>query len=201
MQDFMNGRRGVDELTTALGALSMVLALIGSIFSLSPLGWIALIIVAVALFRAFSTNIAARASARTTCSATSPPSFRLARAALRTRLRVRAAAPATSTARSALLRRCGRTAKPRCTSSARTAARFSSVPPRQGSHPRHLSALRHQGREEVLVKRLFFRISACKTAPGTRPGRFFLPLRSPRRNGSHLRSPLCPIFASILLTP
>lgn len=60
MQDFMNGRRGVDELTTALGALSMVLALIGSIFSLSPLGWIALIIVAVALFRAFSTNIAAR---------------------------------------------------------------------------------------------------------------------------------------------
>ncbi len=60
MQDFMNGRRGVDELTTALGALSMVLALIGSIFSLSPLGWIALIIVAAALFRAFSTNIAAR---------------------------------------------------------------------------------------------------------------------------------------------
>lgn len=53
MQDFMNGRRGVDELSTALGALSMLLALIGSIFSVSVLGWIALIIVLVALVRAF----------------------------------------------------------------------------------------------------------------------------------------------------
>lgn len=60
MQDFMNGRRGADELTTALGALSMVFALIGSIFSLPVLGWIALIIVVLALVRAFSTNIAAR---------------------------------------------------------------------------------------------------------------------------------------------
>ena len=56
----MNGRRGVDELTTALGFASMVLALIGSIFSISWLGWIALIIVVLALVRAFSTNIGAR---------------------------------------------------------------------------------------------------------------------------------------------
>ena len=60
MNDFMNGRRGVDELTTALGFASMVLALIGSIFSISWLGWIALIIVVLALVRAFSTNIGAR---------------------------------------------------------------------------------------------------------------------------------------------
>lgn len=60
MNDFMNGRRGVDELTTTLGGASMVLALIGSIFSISWLGWIALVAVIVALLRAFSTNIAAR---------------------------------------------------------------------------------------------------------------------------------------------
>lgn len=60
MQDFMNGRHGADELTTALGALSMLLALIGSIFSFPVLGWIALIVVLVALVRAFSTNTAAR---------------------------------------------------------------------------------------------------------------------------------------------
>lgn len=53
MQNFMNGRHGVDELSTALGGLSMVLALIGSIFSVSPLGWIALIVVIVAIVRAF----------------------------------------------------------------------------------------------------------------------------------------------------
>lgn len=60
MQDFMNGRRGVDELSTALGALSMILALIGSIFSVSVLGWIALIIVLVALVRAFLPDSPAR---------------------------------------------------------------------------------------------------------------------------------------------
>lgn len=60
MNDFMNGRRGVDELTTTLGGASMVLALIGSIFSVSWLGWIALVAVIVALLRAFSTNVAAR---------------------------------------------------------------------------------------------------------------------------------------------
>ena len=53
MQNFMNGRHGVDELSTALGGLSMVLALIGSIFSVSFVGWIALIIVILALVRAF----------------------------------------------------------------------------------------------------------------------------------------------------
>ncbi|WP_229254376.1 TFIIB-type zinc ribbon-containing protein [Collinsella ihumii] len=56
----MNGRHGVDELSTALGGLSMVLALIGSIFSVSFLGWIALIIVILALVRAFMPESPAR---------------------------------------------------------------------------------------------------------------------------------------------
>lgn len=60
MNDFMNGRRGVDELTTTLGGASMILALIGSIFSIFWLGWIALILVVIALLRAFSSNIDAR---------------------------------------------------------------------------------------------------------------------------------------------
>ena len=60
MQNFMNGRHGVDELSTALGGLSMVLALIGSIFSVSFLGWIALIIVILALVRAFMPESPAR---------------------------------------------------------------------------------------------------------------------------------------------
>ena len=60
MQNFMNGRHGVDELSTALGGLSMVLALIGSIFSVSFLGWIALIIVIFALVRAFMPESPAR---------------------------------------------------------------------------------------------------------------------------------------------
>lgn len=60
MQDFMNGRRGVDELVTALGGLSMVLALIGSIFSIPVLGWIALIVVVLALVRAFLPDSPAR---------------------------------------------------------------------------------------------------------------------------------------------
>lgn len=61
MNDFMNGRRGADELTCALGGLSLLLALIGSLFTVQWLGIIALIVVAVALFRAFSPDSPARA--------------------------------------------------------------------------------------------------------------------------------------------
>ena len=61
MNDFMNGRRGADELTYALGGLSLLLALIGSLFTIQWLGIIALIVVLVALFRAFSPDSPARA--------------------------------------------------------------------------------------------------------------------------------------------
>lgn len=61
MNDFMNGRRGADELTYALGGLSLLLALIGSLFTIQWLGIIALIVVLFALFRAFSPDSPARA--------------------------------------------------------------------------------------------------------------------------------------------
>lgn len=60
MQDFMNGRHGADDLTYLLGGVGMVLALIGSLAVQRWLGVLALIVIAVALWRAFSTNHEAR---------------------------------------------------------------------------------------------------------------------------------------------
>lgn len=60
MQDFMNGRYGVDDLSTALSATGVVLAILGTLFSVRPLSWIAIAVLAVALVRALSKNHAAR---------------------------------------------------------------------------------------------------------------------------------------------
>ena len=60
MQDFMKDRYGADELTCTLGLGGMVLALIGTLADLRPLSWIAIVIVILALLRAFSKNIDAR---------------------------------------------------------------------------------------------------------------------------------------------
>ena len=60
MNDFMNGRYGADDLTTALGILGMVLAFIGTLASWKWLSLLGLIIVVVALARALSKNHAAR---------------------------------------------------------------------------------------------------------------------------------------------
>lgn len=60
MQDFMKGRYGVDDLTTALGAIGVVFTLIGTIFSLRTLSVIALLIIVLGLVRAFSKNFEQR---------------------------------------------------------------------------------------------------------------------------------------------
>ena len=60
MQDFMKGRYGVDDLTTALGAIGVVLTLVGTIFSLRTLSIIALLIIVLGLVRAFSKNFGQR---------------------------------------------------------------------------------------------------------------------------------------------
>lgn len=62
MQDFMKDRYGVDEFTYVLGILGMVLALLGALIDIRPLSWIAIVVVIIALVRAFSKNIAARRS-------------------------------------------------------------------------------------------------------------------------------------------
>lgn len=60
MQNFMKDRYGVDELTTIMGFGGMILALIGALAHWTPLSWIALGIVVIALLRALSKNIDAR---------------------------------------------------------------------------------------------------------------------------------------------
>lgn len=60
MQNFMNGRRGVDDLSAALCAIGVVLTIVGTVFSIQPLTYIALAIMVWALIRALSKNEAAR---------------------------------------------------------------------------------------------------------------------------------------------
>ena len=60
MQDFMKDRYGVDDLTIALGGISIILALIGTVAKVGFLSWIALALILLALARAFSRNIEMR---------------------------------------------------------------------------------------------------------------------------------------------
>lgn len=60
MDNFMKDRYGVDGLTTLLGGAGMVLALIGTLADIDPLMWASIVIVVIALLRAFSKNIDAR---------------------------------------------------------------------------------------------------------------------------------------------
>ena len=60
MQNFMNGRNGVDDFSAALGGIGVVLALVGTLFQVRTASYIALAILALALVRAFSKNISAR---------------------------------------------------------------------------------------------------------------------------------------------
>ena len=60
MQDFMKGRYGVDDLSTALGAVGLVLALLGTLSNARFVSIVALIVIVVALLRAFSKNFPAR---------------------------------------------------------------------------------------------------------------------------------------------
>lgn len=62
MQDFMKDRYGVDDLSTALGAVGVVLTLVGTIFYLRLVSIVALLVLIVALLRAFSKNLDARRS-------------------------------------------------------------------------------------------------------------------------------------------
>ena len=61
MQNFMRDRYGVDELTYVMGLLGIILALIGSLFG-SIFSWISIVIILLAIFRAFSKNTAARSN-------------------------------------------------------------------------------------------------------------------------------------------
>ena len=126
MNDFMNGRRGADELTYALGGLSLLLALIGSLFTIQWLGIIALIVVLVALFRAFSPDSPARAHendmylelvSKIPFATRGPRAWAAGRAA--------ASAEAAFDRKKRTAQKMWTTARPRCTSSARTAARCS----------------------------------------------------------------------------
>lgn len=60
MQDFMKDRYGVDDLSLAIGGAGVVLALVGTIFSLRAVSLIALAVLILALVRAFSKNFDAR---------------------------------------------------------------------------------------------------------------------------------------------
>lgn len=60
MDDFMKDRNGADELTTAMGLAGMVLTLIGTVASVQPVSWLGLVVVLLALVRAFSKNLVAR---------------------------------------------------------------------------------------------------------------------------------------------
>ena len=60
MQDFMKDRYGVDDLSLAIGTVGVVLALVGSIFSIRAVSLIALVVLLLDLARAFSKNFDAR---------------------------------------------------------------------------------------------------------------------------------------------
>lgn len=60
MNNFMRDRYGIDDLSMALAGIGVVLALVGSIFSLRAVSLIALVLLVVALIRAFSKNFEAR---------------------------------------------------------------------------------------------------------------------------------------------
>lgn len=62
MQDFMRDRYGVDDLSTALGVVGVVLTLVGTIFNQRAISVVALLVLIVALLRAFSKNVGARRS-------------------------------------------------------------------------------------------------------------------------------------------
>lgn len=62
MQNFMKDRYGVDDLSSALGAVGIVLALIGVLFNAQQVSWIAILVLVLALVRAFSKNFAMRRS-------------------------------------------------------------------------------------------------------------------------------------------
>lgn len=60
MDNFMKGRYGADELTTTIGLLGMLLALIGGLAHTRWLTWAAIFVIVVAILRALSKNCDAR---------------------------------------------------------------------------------------------------------------------------------------------
>ena len=60
MNNFMKDRYGADELSLAVGSVGVVLALVGSIFSLRTVSLIALVLLVLDLLRCFSKNFEAR---------------------------------------------------------------------------------------------------------------------------------------------
>ena len=60
MNNFMKDRYGADELSLAVGSVGVVLALVGSIFSLRIVSLIALALLVIDLLRCFSKNFEAR---------------------------------------------------------------------------------------------------------------------------------------------
>ncbi len=60
VREFMDGRYGADDLTCALGAVGVLIALIGALFKWSVLTWVAIIVILLAILRAFSKDFPAR---------------------------------------------------------------------------------------------------------------------------------------------
>ncbi len=122
LKHFMDDRYGVDDLSCALGALGVIIALLGALLKVGLFTWIAIIVIVLAIVRAIS-RISPPASVRMISSASSPPR-RLPSTASLTSCRS-SMEPSAWRAPAAPPRRCSSTARPRCTSAARTVARFS----------------------------------------------------------------------------
>lgn len=60
LQEFMEGRYGADALTTCMGIIGMIIALIGGFTHLQWLSWLAIIVIVLAIWRALSKNIPLR---------------------------------------------------------------------------------------------------------------------------------------------
>ena len=60
LKHFMDDRYGVDDLSCALGALGVIIALLGALLKVGLFTWIAIIVIVLAIVRAISKNFPAR---------------------------------------------------------------------------------------------------------------------------------------------
>ena len=116
LKHFMDDRYGVDDLSCALGALGVIIALLGALLKVGLFTWIAIIVIVLAIVRAISKNFPAREHENDQFRPLSTASLTNCRSSM---------APSAWRAPAAPPRRCSSTARPRCTSAARTVARFS----------------------------------------------------------------------------
>ena len=174
MQDFMKDRYGVDDLSCALGALGVVLTLVGTIFNLRAVSIVALAILIVALLRSFSKNRDARYSENA--------AFRHMMAKLPIVGERFGGAGSVYrgsglSARRAPPRRCGRNARRRPSSSAPTAGRCSRFPAAKGRSSSPALSATHAWKPNRSIRRTAFanRDASIAGAGTTGAGFFCLP--------------------------